>query len=158
MRQIKGDMFEKVILEEQILVPYTRCFGLKRYFLSYAKEKIEGKCRKEGYVSIGSITLESHSCGLLFADSVSFDVKFGAEICNPVVDEVLSCKIIHNTKIGIRGIFQEENNPIIFFVSREHNPEKNFEEYCIGQQIQVKILGTRFELNDTAISSISEII
>ena len=151
-------MFEKVILEEQILVPFQRCFGLTRYFLSYAKEKIEGKCRKEGYVSIGSIELDTYSCGLLFADSVSFDVRFHAEVCNPVIDQIISCKIVHNTKIGIRGIYQENNNPIIFFVSREHNPEKNFEEYCIGQHIAVKILGTRFELNDTAISSISEII
>ena len=119
---------------------------------------MEGKCRKEGYVSIGSITLESHSCGLLFADSVSFDVKFNAEVCNPSIDQVTTCKIINNTKIGIRGIYQEDNNPIIFFVSREHNPEKNFEDYCIGQRIQVKIIGTRFELNDVAISSISEIL
>ena len=151
-------MFTQVILEEQILVPFQRCYSLKRFFLSYAKENIEGKCRKEGYVSEGSIELESYSCGLLFADSVSFDVKFKAEICNPVVDQITECKIINNTKIGIRGIYQEKNNPVIFFVSREHNPEKNFDDYHIGQTIQVRIIGTRFELHDTAISSISEII
>jgi len=126
--------------------------------MSYAKDKLEGKCRKEGYISIGSMKLESYSCGLLYADSVSFDVKFQASVSKPEIDTITDCKIINNTKIGIRGIFQEVDNPIIFFVSREHNQSKNFDEYFIGQTIQVKIIGTRFELNDTSISSISEII
>jgi DNA-directed RNA polymerase subunit E'/Rpb7 len=151
-------MFTQVVLKEQILVPFVRCYSLKRYFLSYAKDKIEGKCRNEGYVSIGSVTVLNYSCGLLFADSVSFDVTYQADVCKPEVDQIVPCKIIHNTKIGIRGLYQEGNNPIIFFVSREHNPDKNFEEYAIGQTIQVKLLGTRFELNDTAISAIAEII
>jgi hypothetical protein len=145
-------------IEEQILVPYSACSSPEKYFLEYAKYKLEGKCRKEGYISIGSMTLASYSCGLLFADSVSFDVCFHADVSNPSVDTETECKIINNTKIGIRGIYQEKDNPIIFFVSREHNPKKNFDEYFIGQTIQVKIIGTRFELNDTSISSISEII
>ena len=151
-------MFTHMLIEEQILVPFQQCGSPEKYFMGYAKNKLEGKCRKEGYISIDSMKLESFSCGLLFADSVSFDVKFSAEVCNPPVDMVTECKIIHNTKIGIRGIYRDTDNPIIFFVSREHNPKKNFDEYFIGQMLPVKIIGTRFELNDTSISSISEII
>jgi DNA-directed RNA polymerase subunit E'/Rpb7 len=151
-------MFSRLSIEESILIPYQYCNSPEKYFMSYAKDKLEGKCRNEGYLSIGSMTLDSYSGGLLYADSVSFDVKFYADVCNPPVDTITECKIINNTKIGIRGIYQESNNPIVFFVSREHNPSKNFDEYFIGQTIKVKIIGTRFELNDTAISSISEII
>ena len=104
------------------------------------------------------MTLESYSCGLLYADSVSFDVVFKADVCNPEIETITECKIINNTKIGIRGIYQEVDNPIVFFVSREHNPSKNFDDYVIGQTLKVKIIGTRFELNDFSISSISEII
>lgn len=151
-------MFSRVSIEESILIPYQYCASPKKYFMSYAKDKLEGKCRNEGYLSIGSMTLESYSCGLLYADSVSFDVIFKADVCNPEINTITDCKIINNTKIGIRGIYQETDNPIIFFVSREHNPSKNFDDYVIGQTIQVKIIGTRFELNDSSISSISEII
>jgi DNA-directed RNA polymerase subunit E'/Rpb7 len=147
-----------MLIEEQILVPFQQCASPEKYFMGYAKNKLEGKCRKEGYISVHSMKLESYSCGLLFADSVSFDVRFHADVCNPPVDTVTECKIINNTKIGIRGIYSESDNPIIFFVSREHNPKKNFDEYFIGQMLPVKIIGTRFELNDTSISSISEII
>jgi len=151
-------MFSRVSIDESILIPYQYCDSPEKYFMSYAKDKLEGKCRNEGYLSIGSMTLESYSGGLLYADSVSFDVKFKADVCNPEIDSISDCKIINNTKIGIRGIYQEVDNPIVFFVSREHNPSKNFDEYFIGQTIKVKIIGTRFELNDLSISSISEII
>lgn len=151
-------MFTNMIIDEQILVPFQLCSSPDKYFMNYAKNQLEGRCRKEGYISIHSMTLDSYSGGLLYADSVSFDVRFHADVCNPLVDMVTECKIINNTKIGIRGIYQEKDNPIIFFVSREHNPKKNFDEYFIGQMLPVKIIGTRFELNDTSISSISEII
>ena len=151
-------MFTNMIIEEPILVPFQLCSSPEKYFMSYAKNQLEGRCRKEGYIAKHSMVLESYSGGLLFADSVSFDVKFSADVYNPPVDTVTECKIINNTKIGIRGVYQDTDNPIIFFVSREHNPKKNFDEYFIGQKLAVKIIGTRFELNDTSISSISEII
>jgi DNA-directed RNA polymerase subunit E'/Rpb7 len=151
-------MFSRVTIEESILIPYQYCSSPEKYFMSYAKDNLEGRCRNEGYLSIGSMTLDCYSCGLLYADSVSFDVKFKANVCNPEIETITDCKIINNTKIGIRGIYQENDNPIVFFVSREHNPSKNFDDYFIGQTIKVKIIGTRFELNDLSISSISEII
>lgn len=151
-------MFQSINLEESILVPFQFCSSPEKYFINYARDKLGGRCRKEGYVSTKGLTIESYTGGLLFADSVSFDVVFRANVSNPQIDTIIECKILNNTKIGIRGIYQEEDNPIIFFVSREHNPTKNFDDYHIGQTIQIKIIGTRFELNDTAISSISEII
>ena len=151
-------MFSPIQIEEQILVPFQECITPEKYFMNYARNKLEGRCRKEGYISVNSMKIDSYSGGLLFADSVTFDVVFNANVSNPPVDMITTCKILNNTKIGIRGIYQEEDNPIIFFVSREHNPTKNFDEYHIGQRIQVKIIGTRFEFNDTAISSISEIV
>lgn len=151
-------MFQRIQLEEQILVPFQLCNSPEKYFKDYARDQMEGRCRKEGYISKEGVAILSYSCGLLFADSISFQVIFHVNACNPMIDTVIPCHILNNTKIGIRGVYQEKDNPIIFFVSREHNPTKNFDDYCIGQTIQVKILGTRFELNDTAISSIAEII
>ena len=69
----------------------------------------------------------------------------------------VDCKIINITKIGIRAIISDVNNPIILFISREHNQDKNFEDYTINQIINVRILGTRFEIYDTYISAIAEI-
>jgi hypothetical protein len=44
------------------------------------------------------------------------------------------------------------------FISREHNPDKDFEQYKENQIIKVKVIGHRFELNDTYISVIGELL
>jgi hypothetical protein len=71
---------------------------------------------------------------------------------------IIKCKIVNITKIGIRAIISELNNPIVLFISREHNANRNFEDYDEGSMINIKVLGVRFELNDEYISVIGEII
>jgi hypothetical protein len=70
----------------------------------------------------------------------------------------IECKIKNITKIGIRAIINEHNNPIVLFISREHNPDKDFEQYKEDNYIRVKVLGHRFELNDEYISVIGELL
>ena len=100
----------------------------------------------------------SYSTGLLHADNVLFDVVFSCDVCYPCEDMIIKCKIVNITKIGIRGIISELNNPIVLFISREHNANRNFEDYEEGNMINIKVLGVRFELNDEYISVIGEII
>jgi len=44
------------------------------------------------------------------------------------------------------------------FISSEHNSQLEMDKYKEGDAIKVKVLGHRFELNDTFISIIAEII
>uniref|UniRef100_A0A6C0ESU1 S1 motif domain-containing protein n=1 Tax=viral metagenome TaxID=1070528 RepID=A0A6C0ESU1_9ZZZZ len=147
------------IINEKITVPFNKLSNnMTRYFESYAEKKIEGKCRNEGYVKKHSSSVISYSTGLLNSDIVIYDVIFSVDVCYPYENMELSCKIKNITKIGIRATISELNNPIILFISREHNPDKDFESYKENQIIKVKVLGNRFELNDEYISVIGELI
>jgi DNA-directed RNA polymerase subunit E'/Rpb7 len=131
---------------------------MEYYFKKHAIRHIEGKCRKEGFIRPNSIKVISYSTGLLQADNVVYDVVFSADVCYPCEDMIIKCKIINITKIGIRAIISEIHNPIVLFISREHNASKNFEDYEEGNVINIKVIGHRFELNDEYISVIGEII
>ena len=127
------------------------------YFINYAKKHIEGRCRKEGYIYPNTLSVESYSTGILMGDRVKYDVVFTGDVCNPEINMNVDCKVINITKIGIRAIISDVNNPMILFISREHNQTKDFDLYTVNQIINVKILGTRFEIYDTYISVIAEI-
>jgi len=71
-------------------------------------------------------------------------------ICNFIIKNI--------NKIGIRAIYSNNDNPIMAFISREHNSDKDFELYEEEQIISVKVLGNRYELNDEYITIIGEII
>jgi hypothetical protein len=147
------------LIYEKIEVPFVRIGNnMNNYFKKYSERMIEGKCRKEGFIRPNSTNVVSSSTGLLRADMVIYDVIYSVDVCFPYENMEVMCKIKNITKIGIRGIINEMNNPIVLFISREHNTNKHFEDYEEGQMIKVKVIGNRFELNDEYISVIGEII
>ena len=152
-------LYVKALLHEKIAVPFNRIgSNMSYYFKKYASKEIEGRCRKEGYIRPDSTNIISHSTGLLKSDMVIYDVVFSCETCFPYENMEVMCKIKNITKIGIRGVINEIHNPIVLFISREHNANKNFDDYEEGNMIKIRVIGHRFELNDEYISVIGEII
>jgi len=152
-------LYTQSIIHHKVSVSFNNIgSNMENYFKKHAIRYIEGKCRKEGYIRPNSIKVVSYSTGLLHADNVIYDVVYSADVCFPCEDMIIKCKIVNITKIGIRAIISEIHNPIVLFISREHNANKNFEEYEEGNVINIKVIGHRFELNDEYISVIGEII
>jgi len=153
------NLYTEAIIQEKIKIPFNKISNnMTRFFEMYSEKKIERKCRNEGYVRMGSSSVISYSTGLLNSDSIIYNVIYSVDVCYPYENMELKCKIKNITKIGIRAIISEQNNPIILFISREHNPDKDFDQYKENQIIKVKILGHRFELNDEYVSVIGELI
>ena len=152
-------LYTQSIIHHKVSVSFNNIGNnMENYFKKHGIRYIEGKCRKEGYIRPNSIKVVSYSTGLLAADNVIYDVVYSADVCYPCEDMIIKCKIVNITKIGIRAIISEIHNPIVLFISREHNATKNFEDYDEGNVINIKVIGHRFELNDEYISVIGEII
>ena len=156
---VEQNIYIDSIIKERIVVPFNKLSNnMTRYFESYARKRIEGKCRNEGYIKLDTANVISYSTGLLSKDNVMYDVLFAVKACFPYENMELSCIVKNITKIGIRAIISETYNPIILFISREHNPDKDFDVYKEDDVIKVKVIGQRFELNDEYISVIGELI
>ena len=152
-------LYTEAIIQEKIKIQFNKLSNnMTRYFETYAEKKIECKCRNEGYVRMGSSSVLSYSTGLLLSDSIVYNVVYSVDVCYPYENMEIKCKIKNITKIGIRAVISEHNNPIVLFISREHNPDKDFDQYKENQIIKVKVLGHRFELNDEYISVIGELV
>lgn len=153
------NLYTESIIQEKIKISFNSVSNnMIRYFESYAQKKMERKCRNEGYIRSGSASVISYSTGLLNSDSIIYNVVYSVQVCYPYENMEIECKIKNITKIGIRAIINEHNNPIVLFISREHNPDKDFEQYKEDNYIKVKVLGHRFELNDEYISVIGELL
>jgi DNA-directed RNA polymerase subunit E'/Rpb7 len=153
------NLYVNSLIHKRVSVPFSKIGNnMNEYFRKYSEVNFEGKCHKEGYFKPFSTNIISYTTGLLKYDNVIYDVVYSIDICIPYENMEVVCKIKNITKIGIRGIISEENNPIILFISREHNASKNFDDYEEGQLIKIKIIGHRFEINDENISVIGEII
>ena len=133
--------------------------NLKSILLKYISEQYEGKCIVEGYIKKNSIDIISYSSGTCKGDKIEFNVIFKCFICNPVEGKIISCIAKHITKAGIRAVLKDEDNPLTIFISRDHNnATQYFNSIDIENEIQIKVIGQRYELNDNNISIIAELI
>jgi DNA-directed RNA polymerase subunit E'/Rpb7 len=123
------------------------------------KEKMEGKCMKEGYIKPDSIRILSYSSGVIKDKFVEFQVSFECLVCRPVEGQRIHCIAKNITKAGIRAEHGDEPSPIIVFIARDHQYQnKYFSLVKENDPIVIRIIGIRFELNDTYISCIAELM
>jgi DNA-directed RNA polymerase subunit E'/Rpb7 len=120
----------------------------------------EGKCSNEGYIKPKSIKVIAYSGGNI-SDGVNicFDVTFECDVCFPLDGQIIACNATNITKAGIRAeVANELKVPLTIFVARDHYyNDETFSKVNVGDNISVKVIGNRFELNDTYISVIAEL-
>lgn len=127
------------------------------------RREIESKCIKEGYVKPRSSKVISYSCGILKANKVEFMVTFECLICRPVEGmKIFKCVAKNITKAGIRAELRtegDEPSPIVVFIARDHHYDnKYFATIKEDEEINVRVIGQRYELNDTYVSIIAELL
>ena len=122
------------------------------------KNKIGNKCNKHGLVNKDSITILNRSAGMIaseyFSGDIIFNVKYSAQICNPNEGLVINCQIKSKTKMGLLGSIGSDINssPLLILLAKQHHINNNeFSKINIGDKVSIKIIGKKFEVNDTQI-------
>tara|TARA_B110000261_G_C13071597_1_gene352407 strand:+ start:958 stop:1437 length:480 start_codon:yes stop_codon:yes gene_type:complete len=150
------------MITKRISLPITNIGkNLKATFEKYLQYHMEGKCIKEGFVKHGSCRIITFSSGQIDQGSyVVFQVVFECLVCFPVEGMLIECVAKHITKAGIRAESGHETpSPFILFVARDHNyAEQHFSKIQVEETFTARVIGQRFELNDSYISIIAEII
>ena len=124
--------------------------------LLYAK--VSNKCIAEGYVSPNNIKIITTSAGIISSDYIVYEVLYECMICHPVEGMQFIANVKSVTKAGIHARIHDndDNIPIMAFVSRDHNNmDENFYEVKDQDVIVIKIIGIRYEVNDEKICAIS---
>ena len=153
-------IYSKNVLTRKVFLPFNVIgSNIIENILQKLKEKYEGKCCKEGYLKTDSIKILNHSSGIIRGNDVLFDVVFESQICKPVEGMKFKVIVKNITKAGIRAETKEEKSPVVVFVARDHHHKnKDFSKIKEGEQINVRVIGIRYELNDEYISIIAELV
>lgn len=126
---------------------------------NYLKNNIEGKCSNEGFIEKNSIIIRDISTGLLKETFIEYTVTFECKSCYPVEGMIIECIVKNITKAGVKAHILHPDNPITIFVSRDlHLDNDEFSNLNIDDNIRVKVIGVRFEINDHFVSIISEFV
>ena len=153
-------IYSKNMLTRKIILPFTSIGGnLSEILKNKLEMELYDKCCQEGYVKKDSIVISSHSSGVIDEENVSFDVLFECLICHPVEGQIIKCKVENITRAGIRAVyFKDTKSPVTIFIARDHHyNNKYFSTIKENDVILIKVIGTRYELNDETIYVLGEI-
>ena len=158
----KKGIWMRNMLTRRIVLPFKSIGNnIRENIKKKLEQKLYNKCSKEGYIKKNSIEILSYSSGLVEANTVIFDVIFECDICRPVEGQIISCKVKNVTRAGIRATYigKEETSPITIFIARDHHyNNEEFSQKKEDDDIKIKVIGIRYELNDETISVLGELI
>ena len=158
---VLSSIYSRSIINRRINLPITVIGkNLKQVIEEYISFYYEGKCVVEGFIKPQSTKIITYSSGTIKrGNQVSFDIVFECQICFPVEGTIISCIVKTNTKAGITAESADEKpSPIIVFVARDHHYySSQFNDVKEGDNINIKVIGQRFELNDKYVSIIGEL-
>ena len=155
------EIFMPIIGETNLILPLKSVGkNLKEKISRNLSVKLEGKCNGDGFVKSGSLKVTTYSNGLLTSGDVKYKIVYEAYVCNPVEGHLIECIVNNVTKAGIRAsVIDGEDTPLVIFIARDHHyNDSNFLSVKEGDNITVRVVGSRFELNDTYIAIIGELV
>lgn len=144
---------KKIIVESKYLNE-----NIDEYINKSLKTKTEAICINEGYIKNDSIKILKKSVGILFGSrftgDITYNVAYTADICNPVIGNVIDCKVKFINKLGILG----NNGPIVIIISKQfHINDEYFNKIKENDIIKIEVIAKKFSINDVEIKVVGRI-
>ena len=133
---------------------------LDALLVTHLRAKLEGSCSSHGFVIPQSLELLSRSMGHVengrYTGNVIFHLQAQGRVYNPSNGTLLIGEVLKKNKMGLYIIYKDA---IRILVPRDlHLGNDAFEAIQPGDQIQIEIRKSRFQVNDPFILSVGVFI
>ena len=144
---------KKIVVESKYLDE-----NIDNYIETYLKNQVEGVCVDEGFIRPDTIKILKKSVGQLlnsqFTGDITYKIVYTADVCNPVLGNVIDCNVKFINKLGILG----SNGPITIIVGKQfHENENEINKIKEKEVIKVEVIAKKFYLNDKEIKIVAKI-
>lgn len=156
----KENIFFNSMIKQRVIVQAKHLNKhINQYLLDYLKHRFEGKCISEGYIQQDSIKIIEKSIGYIngsrFMGDVNYDIIFKANICNPLINNIIECEVKFINKLGLLC----KNGPITIIVGRQFHFNPNLlDNIQVGELVKVSVIDKKFALNDRQIEVTAKLI
>lgn len=159
-----SDIFTSNILHTVVqLQPSEFNDSIDQTILDKLRNKVEGKCDRNGYIKPGSTEIIKRSLGQVlqgnFNGSCNYRISFKVDICSPVEGMIIKVVVKNKNKMGLFcELHNIEPSPLSIILAKQHHlKSETFENVKLNSIIQVEIIGVKFDYNDTQIKCIGRL-
>ena len=153
-------LYIKNIITKKLSIPVKYVgINIKQVLEDILKKEFEGKCCIDGYVKKGSSKIITYSCGNIHGNVAIFTIVFEYLVCNQPNVMRISCIVKNITNAGIMGVANNSDvSPVNIFIARDHHYNIPYFSQLKNEDIvMIRVIGQRFELNDSAVFIIAEL-
>ena len=159
-----SDIFTECILSTNIqLKPNEYNQSIDDIILEKIKQRVEGKCDKNGYIKEDSVSIIKRSIGSIlqaqFNGNCTFKIWYKVLCCNPTEGMIIKCSVLNRNKMGLFcELYDHKPSPLTIILAKQHHlRDDRYDDVQIGSYVDVEIVGIKFEYNDTQISCIGRL-
>lgn len=131
--------------------------NIQASLLAQLRLKYEGICIAEGYIKEESIQIIDNSLGRanLIRGGLDYTVRFHADVCLPHPGQKIRAPVALKSKIGIHA----EVKPLKILLPRDlHIGNEEFEQVEDKQEVELEVVGSRFQQGDTNIVVLGKLL
>jgi len=166
MAAIRMPLFKPVYLDQRVSLSPTdfreAAEDIDAFLLTKMKKGLEGHCCTHGYVRPGSTQILARSMGQAehgrFTGDFIFHCKLKLMCLLPHADQVVDARILKVNKLGAYALVVDDGRvreAMRILIPRDlHIGSTEFDALTVGQGIRVKLLRSRFQVNDAFIQSV----
>ena len=131
--------------------------NIQASLLAQLRLKYEGICIAEGYIKEESIQIIDNSLGRanLIRGGLDYTVRFHADVCLPHPGQKIRAPVVLKSKIGVHA----ELKPLKILLPRDlHIGNEEFEQVEDQQEVELEVVGSRFQQGDTNIVVLGKLL
>ena len=152
------DIYFNCTLLKRVVVPSKHLnSNIDLYINDNIKKNVEGICLHEGYIKPDTVSVLKKSFGILlgssFTGDITYDVAYTAQVCNPVIGNVINCKVKFVNKMGVLA----SNGPITVIIGRQFHLNNELDKISRDDNIKVEVVARTFSLNDKEIKVVAKL-
>lgn len=130
-------------------------------------KEYENKCLEFGFIKKNSIKIKKYSCGFLnpiiFVPFIEYKLLCSADVFHPQINDIYNVNIVSINKIGIlcKLFYNCDNKKHIILnaiISKNNQDSNNLNNIKINDNINIKIIGFKFNKYSKFISAICNIV
>lgn len=158
-------MESEAVFEQRVVITPKELNSIERkplnsLILSKLRDLIENKCSKHGFVIPGTTEILSRSLGRVengrFTGAFVYQVQARGKVLVPVDGAVVRGTILKKNKMGIYVYYK---NAFRIMIPRDfHLGDERYESLKIGDEIEVELKKSRFQINDNYIISVGVLV
>ena len=150
--------FNCVLNKKVVIQPKYLNEKIDDYILEYLINSVQGKCIYEGYVKPDTIKIIKKSIGMIlgnrFTGDITYNIIYTADVCNPVIGNIIECKVKFINKLGILA----NNEPLKVIVGKQfHSNDIDINKISENDMIKVEVIAKKFNLNDKEIRVVGKL-